>query len=96
MYKNRIEHDWKIYQISCKGKNSAEKRFEIIKNKHDKKKRRAWISKNCCYVYLVFIYTLLLHNKWLVLKLNTFKLNSRIHQFKFEREKDEYVFFVFP
>ena len=31
MYKNRIEHDWKIYQIStllsCKGRNSAEKRI---------------------------------------------------------------------
>ena len=47
---------------------------------------------------LIFTYTLnfslLLHNKWLVLKLNAFKLNSRIHQFKFEREMMN-MFFCF-
>ena len=54
MYKNRIEHDWKIYQIStllsCKGRNSAEERIEKLKI-HMMQEN---FKKNCCYVYSNF------------------------------------------
>ena len=57
MYKNRIEHDWKIYQIStllsCKGRNSAEKTIGKLKIHMIQEKKGCNFQKNC-YVYSNF------------------------------------------
>ena len=102
MYKNRIEHDWKIYQIStllsCKGRNSAEKRIGKLKiHMIQEKKERDFQKK------IVVMFTLFLNIPWILpyccitngWYLSWILLNW-IHEYinpNLKEEKMNYVFF---